>query len=87
MSGSASCWCKSNLFVLHPPHPSILPRCHPFCLLKYPREVISIAHSAFLPNFFYGEIGETEKLFGVGDADLDQVVVDRGAKLVLEAAG
>lgn len=87
MSGSASCWCKSKLFLLHPPCIPIFPRCHSFRLLKHPREVISIAHSAFLPNLFYGEVGEAEELFGVGDADLDQVAVDRGAELVLEAAG
>ena len=87
MSGSASCWCKSKLFLLHPPRLPILPRCHSFRFLKHPRKIISIAHPAFLPNLFYGEVGEAEKLFGVCDADLDQIVIDRGAELVFEAAG
>lgn len=78
---------RRKLFLLHPPRLPILPRRHPFRLLEHPRKIISVAHSVFLPNLFYGEVGEAEELFGVGDADLDQVVVDGGAELVFEATG
>lgn len=75
-------WGKS-----HPPHPPILPRSNPFCFLKNPGKIIGIVHAAFLADFFNGKVCEAEQLFGVGDADLDQVTVDGEAKLIFASIG
>ena len=65
----------------------ILPYRHPLCLFEHFAEVIHIPNPAFLADFFGGLIGEAQKVFGFGDAGIQQVVSDGDAEVRFEDPG
>ena len=69
------------------PSRPILPYRHPLCLFEHFAEVIHIPNPAFLADFFGGLIGEAQKVFGFGDAGIQQVVSDGDAEVRFEDPG
>ena len=56
-------------------------------LSEHPGKIIGVLHAAFSSDGFHGPVREPKELFGMGDADLQQIVVDGDAELFLENAG
>ena len=59
----------------------------PLDLFKDPCKIVRVIHAAFLSDLFDRQVGKAQELFGVSDADAQQIGVDRNAVLFPENTG
>ena len=63
---------------------SKFPGRHSLYLLKHSGKIISIAHTAFMGDLFYGKACKTKQLLCMGDTDLQQIVINGHTKLFVD---
>ena len=68
------------------PHPAEFTRGDPLYFPEHTGKIVGILHAAFSSDGFDGLVREAQKLLGMGDTDLQQIIVDGDAELFLEDA-
>ena len=58
-----------------------------FHLFKHSGKIVYSAHAAFVADIFYSFIRKAQKLLGMSDSFLQQIVVDGGAELFFKYSG